>query len=129
MADRPVTDLRKGSDIAERLLDLAAALVVVIRQLARDPVSRHIAGQLIRCGTSAGANYEEARAAESRADFVHKVRIASKELRETLFWLRLAHRTCFDERHRELERLIGESRELLAILHKSAETARANDRD
>ncbi len=72
--------------------------------------------------TSAGANYEEARAAESRADFIHKCSIASKELRESLYWLRLIHevelieRSLFDE--------LDETNQLIAILRASIKTAR-----
>lgn len=78
--------------------------------------------QLLRSGTSAGANYEEARGAESRADFVHKLRIATKELRESIFWLRLVHRA--ELVHEDLTPLASEIEQLCAILTASARTAR-----
>ncbi len=76
--------------------------------------------------TSAGANYEEGRAAESRADFVHKVRVAAKEARETIFWLRLTQRSALASAHdvEQLDSLIVEANELTAILTASARTAR-----
>ena len=82
---------RRGADIAERLLGLAATIVRLTRKLPRDVGGRHVGSQLVRSATSAGANYEEARAAESRADFIHKVRVAAKEMRETIFWLSLVY--------------------------------------
>ena len=115
---------RKGRDIAERLLALGAAAVGLARTVPRDASSRHVAAQLMRSATIGGANYEEARAAESRADFVHKIGIAAKELRETVYWLRLIHRTKMSST--EVLPLIKESDELVAILVASARTARAN---
>jgi four helix bundle protein len=80
----------KGQDIAERLVVFAVRALDVVRRLERDSVGRHVARQLLRSASAGGANYEESRAAESRADFVHKVSIAAKELRESRYWLRLA---------------------------------------
>ena len=118
--------LRRGADIAQRLLALAGGILGLARMLPRDLSGKHVASQLVRSGTSAGANYEEARAAESRADFVHKVRIAAKEMRETIFWLKLVHRAGLlrSSALPTLERTINESNELAAILMASARTAR-----
>lgn len=77
---------------AERLLDYAAAVVRLIRRFSGSGTGRYIGQQLMRSSASAGANYNEARAAESRADFIHKLQIALKELRESLYWLRLVER-------------------------------------
>ena len=79
--------------LSERLLDFAARVGKLVDALPKSRLGRHIAGQLVRSGTSPGPNYEEACAAESRADFVHKLSIALKELRETHFWIRLIGRT------------------------------------
>jgi len=70
-------------------LDFACEIIKLVIQLNGSAVGRHIAGQLLRSSTSAGANYEEACGAESRPDFIHKLQIVLKELRETLYWLRL----------------------------------------
>jgi len=84
--------MRLGGDIAERLLELAAGALAVSAELPTHPSGRHVALQLARAGTAGGANYEEARAAESRSDFIHKVGIASKEVRETGYWLTVVKR-------------------------------------
>jgi four helix bundle protein len=120
--------LRRGADIAERLLALASAIVGLARRMPRDVAGRHVASQVVRSATSAGANYEEARAAESRSDFVHKVRLAAKEMRETIFWLRLI-RSCAmvsSTAATNLDAIVGEATELVAILMASARTARTN---
>ena len=83
----------KGDDIADRLLDLGVRVMRLVEALPRTMAGKHLAGQLLRSGTSAGANYEEARGAESRADFIHKLGIAWKETRESLYWLKLIHRS------------------------------------
>jgi four helix bundle protein len=114
--------LRWGDDIAERLLDIGAEMVRLLRAIPRDPAGKHLAIQLFRCATSPGANYEEARAAESRADFIHKISIAAKEMRETRFWLALLHRSGWVKH--DLSPLVREAEELAAILSASARTAR-----
>ena len=126
----PATGLRRGADIAERLLLLAATIVRLARKLPRDVGGRHVASQLVRSGTSAGANYEEKRAAESRADFIHKLRVAAKEMRETIFWLSLVQRSAFlpYSASEPLNALIREANELAAILMASARTARSSRR-
>ena len=90
--------------------------------LPRDAAGRHLAIQLFRCATSPGANYEEARAAESAADFIHKTSIAAKEMRETRFWLALLDRSGWLKR--DLSLLVDEAQQLAAILGASVRTAR-----
>jgi four helix bundle protein len=114
---------RRGDDIAERLLGLAATALTVARALPKDPAGRHVSAQLIRAGTAGGANYEEARAAESRNDFVHKIGVSAKEVRETLFWLKLVKKaSMFDG---ALDDALTEADELTAILIASIRTVRA----
>jgi four helix bundle protein len=117
---------RKGHDIAERLLDLTASVVRLIPALPSDPAARNAAVQLGRCASSPGANYAEARAAQSRADFVHKVTIAAKEMRETSYWLALVHRAGWLKK--DVLPLVREAEELTAILAASARTARGRRR-
>ena len=78
----------KGDEISERLMDFATRIIRLAEALPKTVIGKHIYGQIIRSGTSAGANYEEARAAESNSDFAHKMSLALKELRETKYWLR-----------------------------------------
>lgn len=113
----------KGDDISNRLIDLAAGVLKLVPSLRRHPVGLNIARQLERCAASGGANYEEARGAESAADFVHKVRVALKEVRETRYWLRLAVRAGLLEQE-YVVKLLDESHQLIAILTASANTAR-----
>src|SRR5262245_16002781 len=113
----------KGDDLSERLLKFAVRVLRLVQALPRNASSRHVAGQLLRCGTSAGANYEEARGAESRADFLHKLGVSWKETRESWYWLRVVHRAELIKPKR-VESLLQESNELSAILAKSVATAR-----
>src|SRR5712691_1627035 len=79
----------KGDDIAARLVALAVAIVKIVDALPETSAGKHIAGQLLRSGTSPGANYAEARGAESTREFVHKLGITLKELQESRYWLRV----------------------------------------
>ena len=114
----------KGDDIAERLLEFSALVLRIVGDLPGDRRSRHVSQQLVRSGTSGGANYEEARSAESRADFAHKVLVAAKEVAEAVYWLKLLQR-CGLTRGEGASRAVFEGRQLVAILKASARTARA----
>lgn len=115
---------RKGSNIAHRLLVFASEVLRVARELPTDPASKHIASQIMRSATAVGANYEEARAAESAPDFIHKVGIANKEMRETLWWLALIDTSQLITAN--LEAIAREGTELASILTASIRTARKN---
>lgn len=112
-----------GNNISERLLQFSADIVKLTASLFKTPVGRHIGGQVLQSATSAGANYEEACGAESRADFIHKLQIVLKELRETTFWLRLTYRTALAPAS-VCDPLIQEAAELTRIIAKSIVTAR-----
>ena len=110
-------------DLRERLMDFAVNVIKGLETLRHHPEGKHLVNQLFRSTTSVGANYEEAQAAESRADFVHKMQIALKELRETSFWLRLSERVgWFESEWRK--QMVQESDELLRILSKAVITAK-----
>jgi four helix bundle protein len=114
----------RNPDIGDRLLDFAVNVVRFSRRLERTATSRYLANQLMRAATSTGANYREACSAESRADFVHKLQLVLKEMRETEYWLLLLSRADFtpDE---ALRPLLGEVDQLIRILVKSVVTAKA----
>ncbi len=114
--------MRRGGNIAERLLQFAVVILKLVKTFPNDIAGRHVAGQLLRAATSSGANYEEARAAESRADFIHKVGVSGKEMGESIYWLELVARSGWT---RDLASVIGEARELAAILGASFRTAKA----
>ncbi|TWT41027.1 hypothetical protein RAS1_37180 [Phycisphaerae bacterium RAS1] len=116
-----------GDNIAERLVDVAARTIRAASALPRTAAGKHIADQLLRCGTAPGACYEEARGAESRRDFVHKLGIARKEMHEARYWLRVAVRAGLFESSL-LSGLLQELDELSAILGKSVLTARTNSK-
>lgn len=111
--------------LEERLLEFAARAGKVVDALPDSRLGRHVAGQLVRCGTSPAPNYGEACAAESRADFVHKLGIVLKELRETRIWLRLAVKSRLLP-PKKLELLTDEATQLMNIIAKSIVTAKAN---
>jgi len=115
----------KGNDLSERFLEFAAHIIKLMVRINKSPTGRHISGQLTRSGTSAGANYEEACGAESRADFIHKMQLVLKELRESVYWLRLIKKTNFiKEGDKTLDAILQEARELTNITAKSIVTAK-----
>ncbi len=112
--------------MSDRFMAFAVNIIKVEKQLCKSYSGRHIFGQLFRAGTSAGANYEEARAGESRADFIHKMQIVLKELRESHFWIKLiiAAKIIIVE-DEALNILFKESKELTNIVAKSVVTAKS----
>jgi four helix bundle protein len=115
----------KGDDILDRLLDLAARIGKVVDALPETKLGRHIAGQLVRCGTSGPPNYNEGRAAESRNDFIHKLSIVLKELRETDVWLKLIVKADLLRGYR-LTAIVDETEQLGRIIAQSVITAKRN---
>lgn len=116
------------SDICERTFAFAIRIVKLCKTLEKtDSGSRQLLRQLLRSGTSIGANMEEAQGGQSRADFISKVSIARKEARETLYWLRLLT-ACSIVPESRLKDLIRESNELVAILTAIIKTASANSK-
>ena len=114
----------KTYDIEDRLIDFAVRIIQVAESLPKTRVANHIAGQLIRCGTSPAPNYGEAQSAESRADFVHKMKVCLKELRETRVWLRMIVRAQLIKSVSKLDSLIQENNELISIFVTSIRTAK-----
>ena len=104
--------------LAERLLDYGARIIKLVEALPKTLVARRIGDQLLRSGMSVGAHYEEAQGAESKDDFVHKLQIALKEMRESNYWLRLLAKakTLPPERLRDI---LDESVQLRAMLSKA----------
>ena len=117
----------RGDDILERLLEFGARVGRVVDALPDTRLGRHIAGQLVRSGTSAAPNYDEGRAGESVNDFCHKLSIALKELRESHVWLKMIVKADLLPDHRLVE-VIDECDQLQRILAKSIVTAKRNRR-
>src|SRR5688572_4152816 len=109
-------------ELSERLLNFGVRAGKVVDALPDTRMGRHVAGQLVRCSTSGMPNYEEACAAESRADFVHKLRVVLKELRETRGWLRFIIKAEMLPES-QLHALHDESCQLCNIVGQSVATA------
>jgi four helix bundle protein len=117
----------KDFDLEERLIDFAALIVRIAEALPKSMSGSHIALQIIRSGTSPAANYGEARSAESKVDFVHKMRISLKELRETRVWLRLIVKAKL-AKPELIEPVLNENEQLVSIFVASIKTAQLNRR-
>jgi four helix bundle protein len=108
---------KKGRDITERTFRYALRAIRLYQYVIEkgDGAGKIIARQYLRSATSIGANVEEAQAAESRADFIHKYGLAQKEARESLYWLKLLSESALVSKTR-LSPLIQETDELIAII-------------
>ena len=113
-------------NIEERLIDFAVAITDIIERLPNTRLGNHISGQLVRSGTSPAPNYGEAQSAESRKDFIHKMKIALKELRESLIWLQIIQRKKLINDKNEIQDVLSECDELIRIFVKSIQTAESN---
>lgn len=117
----------KYEHISDRLLDFSARIGNVVDSLPETRMGKHVAGQLVRCGTSPAPNYDEGCAAESRADFIHKLSIALKELRESRSWIKLIiRRKMLTEK--QMLGLFDECEQLGNILAASILTAKRNNK-
>ncbi len=111
--------------LQERLVLFAVNIIDLVSHLPKTTAGRHVAGQVLRSGTSPAPNYAEARGAESRADFIHKLRIAIKELNETGIWLRIIRKARMAP-DALVNGLVQENREIARIFSASIRTAQAN---
>jgi four helix bundle protein len=114
-------------DLQDRMIDFAVRIIKLAEALPETKAGQHVGFQILKSGTSPAPNYGEAQSAESRADFVHKLKIALKELRETEVWLKVIMRAEMVQPVDRLQPLLKEADELISILFKSVETAREND--
>ena len=113
----------QGKNLAERTVDYGLAVMDFCDTLPRTAAGRHIADQLMRSATSVAANYAEASEAECKADFIHKLKLAMKELKESQVWLVFSARLIQGE---AVQALRSESRQLVLMLGKSINTANGN---
>lgn len=117
--------VKEGSfDLKDRLIDYAVRVIRLSGALPSTKAGAHVAGQILRSGTSPAPNYGEALAAESQADFVHKLKIALKELRETEIWIKIIARAKMVSSANKLNPLLSETDELSAILFTGIQTAK-----
>ena len=113
-------------DLEDRLVDYASAIIELTEALPNTRAGNHVAGQLLRSGTSSAPNYGEAQVAESRRDFAHKLGICLKELRESRIWLRIIRRRGM-LRDAVVEPKMRETEELIRIFKTSIGTAKRNE--
>jgi len=110
-------------DLEERLIDFAVEIVLFSESLPNTKAGSHLGGQLLRSGTSPSLNYGEVRAAESKKDFIHKMKICLKELRETYNNLRILKKIQICSGEDLIEKLVNECNELISIFVSSIHTA------
>jgi four helix bundle protein len=114
---------KKRYDLEERLLAFSVRIIKIVEQLPNNRAGNHVAGQMLKSGTSPYPNHGEAQAAESPKDFVHKLRISLKELRETQRWLKLIQKVPLIKKPELLNDLLDETEELIKIFVTSIKTA------
>ncbi|MBL7149732.1 MAG: four helix bundle protein [Candidatus Cloacimonetes bacterium] len=115
---------KKKFDLQDRLIDYAVRIIKVSEQLPDTKAGKYISSQMLKSGISPAPNYGEAQSAESRADFVHKLKVALKELRETEVWLKIIVKAKLIQPSTKLFPLLQETEELISILFKSIDTAK-----
>lgn len=113
-------------DLEERLINLAVLIIKLVEDMPNTKAANHLSGQLLRSGTSPALNYGEAQSAESGNDFIHKIKVALKELRETLVCLKIIYKTKLFTSEEKMKIVLKETDELVAIFVKSAQTAERN---
>ena len=120
-----MVEKEKQFNLEERVARFAETLIAFLKTLKETNLNKSLISQVIRSGTSIGANYYEADAAESKKDFQHKLGICKKEAKETCYWLRMIS-NIHPERKEELRALWKETHELVLIFSASIATSRKN---
>jgi four helix bundle protein len=116
-------------DLEDRLIEFGVRIIHLAEAFPKTKVGNHIAGQIIRSGTSPAPNYGEAQGAESHPDFVHKMQICLKELRETRVWLLMIAKANLVKSAAQLDPLIDENNQLISIFAASVKTVRQKKRE
>jgi len=112
-------------DLENRLVEFAGMVIDVVEKLPKNLAAKHLGGQLVRSGTSPALNYAEAVGAESKADFIHKMGVVLKELRETRVCLAIIKQQKYME-ETMLAKVLDECQQLVFIVSKSVKTAKNN---
>ncbi|TAM93263.1 MAG: four helix bundle protein [Chitinophagaceae bacterium] len=115
----------KPFDLEDRLIDFAVKVIKLTEQFPITFAGKHLGGQLVRSGSSPALHYGEAQSAESRNDFIHKMKVCAKELKETFSCLKLIHKMEWIS-YEKIESLLNENNQLISIFVKSIDTARKN---
>ena len=113
-------------DLEDRLVEFACRIIVIVETLPKTRAGNYVAGQLIRCGLAPALLYGEAQSAESRMDFVHKMKIVLKELKETRVCIKIIDKASMIKPVERLKNIKSENEQLIAIIAKSIDTAKKN---
>ena len=113
----------KKYDLEDRLIEFAVSVIELVESLPNTKSANHLGGQLLRSGTSPSLNYGEAKSGESKNDFIHKMKVCLKELRESYNCLRIIQRAKISPDEQLVIYLINECNELISIFVKSIVTA------
>ncbi len=116
----------KKYDLEDRLIDFAVLVIKIVGKIGNTVAGKHLGENLIRSGISPALNYGEAQGAESRKDFIHKMKICLKELRETRVGLKIINKLPFEQVKSLLDEALPENEELISIFLNSIETTRSN---
>ncbi len=113
-------------DLEDRLIEFSVLIIELVNEMPKTKAGNHLSGQLARSGTSVSLNYGEAQSAESRKDFIHKMKVILKELRETFVCLKIIHRCKLYKTENKIIKAKDENNELISIFVKSMGTASKN---
>jgi four helix bundle protein len=114
---------KKTFNLEERVIDYAVSIIKLVDKLPKSYAGQHLGGQLLRSGTSPSLHYGEAKAAESKNDFIHKMKVCLKELRESFICLKIIERSKLIKIEELLNEILTETNELISIFVKSIDTA------
>jgi len=124
-----VTIKKKQFNLEDRLINFSVLITVIVETIPHTRAGNHYASQLIRSGTSPALNYGEAQSGESRRDFIHKLKIVLKELRETIICLKIIEKAKLFKFHEKIETAIHENNELISIFVRRIATAQRNNNE
>lgn len=113
-------------DLEDRLVNFSVLIIKIVKEMPNSKAGNHLAGQIVRSGTSVSLNYGEAQSGESRKDFIHKMKIVLKELRETFICLKIIEKTKLYKSDINIKKAKIENNELISIFVKSVSTAQNN---
>ncbi len=116
----------KSKDLEERLINYAVEIINIVDTTPSTKAGNHLSGQLVRSGTSPALNYGEALGAESKKDFIHKISVVLKELRESFMTLRILYKSKLYKSQIQIEQALKETNELISIFVKTLVTAKGN---
>jgi len=113
-------------NLEDRLVSFSVLIIEIVNEMPNSKAGSHLSGQLVRSGTSASLNYGEAQSGESRKDFIHKMKVSLKELRETFICLKIIEKSHLYKSESKINSARKENNELISIFVKSIETAQNN---